>query len=142
MRRPVDYSGEMRRASSPGVRLFFLALGTVFFVIGLVGVVMPVLPTTPFMLLAAGCYARASARFYNWLMNHPAFGPTLVEWRRHRAIPYRTKLWAIALMSLTLASSIVFFVEPLWAKAALALLGVGLAVWLYRVPSRDRPARG
>jgi len=63
------------------------------------------------------------------------------EWRLHRAIPYRTKIWAIALMSLTLAASIVFFVKPLWLKGALALLGVALAVWLYRVPSRDRPGR-
>jgi hypothetical protein len=141
VRERVDYSAEMRRHNSPAVRIFFLGLGTLFLGLGVAGVFLPVLPTTPFILLSAGCYARASPRFYNWLMNHPVFGPTVREWRQHRAIPYRTKLWAITLMSLTLATSIVFFVRPLWLKAALALFGVGLAVWLYRVPSRDRPAR-
>jgi uncharacterized protein len=141
LRERVDYSAEMRRHNSPAVRLLFLALGTLFLALGVAGVFLPVLPTTPFVLLAAGCYARASPRFYNWLMNHPVFGPTVREWRQHRAIPFRTKLWAIALMSLTLAASIVFFVKPLWLKGVLALFGVGLAVWLYRVPSRDRPAR-
>jgi uncharacterized membrane protein YbaN (DUF454 family) len=141
LRERIDYSAEMRRHNSPAVRLFFLGLGTLFVALGIAGVFLPVLPSTPFMLLAAGCYARASPRFYNWLMNHAVFGPTVREWRQHRAIPYRTKMWAIALMSLTLAASIVFFVKPLWLKVALALFGVGLALWLYRVPSRDRPAR-
>jgi len=141
LRERVDYSAEVRRHSSPAVRLFFLALGTVFVALAVAGMFLPVLPTTPFILLSAGCYARASPRFYNWLMNHRVFGPTVREWRLHRAIPYRTKIWAIALMSLTLAASIVFFVKPLWLKGALALLGVALAVWLYRVPSRDRPGR-
>ncbi len=56
----------------------------------------------------------------------------------HRSIPYRTKLFAIALMAASLSVSIVFFVHPAWLQAALAVFGVGLAVWLYRIPSRDR----
>jgi uncharacterized membrane protein YbaN (DUF454 family) len=89
--------------------------------------------------VAAACYARASERFYNWLLNNRTFGPTIREWRRHRSIPYRTKLTAIVMMSLTLTSSIVFFVRNPYLQAALALLGATLAVWLYRIPSRDRP---
>ena len=58
---------------------------------------------------------------------------------RHRAIPWRTKITGIALMSVTLAASIVFFVEPVWLKALLAATGVALALWLANVPSRDRP---
>ena len=65
----------------------------------------------------------------------------VAEWRRHRSIPWRTKCWAIGLMSATLAASIVFFVEPPWLKATLAALGVALAAWLASVPSRDRPRR-
>jgi hypothetical protein len=62
------------------------------------------------------------------------------EWEGHRAIPYRTKITAIVLMSLTMAISITFFVRPVWLKVVLALFGIGLAVWMYRIPSRDRPA--
>jgi hypothetical protein len=111
----------------------FVAVG-----LGIAGLVLPVLPTTPFMLVAAACFARSSPRFHRWLLQHRTFGPIVSEWERHRAIPWKTKLWAIVLMSATLGVSIVFFVKPPWLRAALALFGVGLAVWLYRVPSRDR----
>ena len=90
------------------------------------------------MLLAAACYALASTRFYNWLLNIPSFGPTILEWRRYRSIPYLVKILAITLMSLTLASSIIFFVSDGYAQLALAFFGVCLAVYLYRIPSRDR----
>lgn len=126
---------------SRAVRAFFLVLGTLFVGLGIAGAVLPVLPTTPFLLVAAACYARGSARFYNWLLNHRVFGPTIVEWRRHRSIPWRTKLVAIAMMATTLGISIAFFVPDAWLKAALAALGVLLAAWMYRIPSRDRPRR-
>ena len=126
---------------SRAVRAFFLVLGTLFVGLGIAGAVLPVLPTTPFLLVAAACYARGSARFYNWLLNHRVFGPTIVEWRRHRSIPWRTKLVAIAMMATTLGLSIAFFVPGAWLKAALAALGVLLAAWMYRIPSRDRPRR-
>lgn len=135
----VDYSNEAREHGSRLVRGLFLAAGFVFVGVGILGVFLPVLPATPFMILAAACFARGSVRFYNWLLNNRTFGPTVLEWRRHRSIPYRTKLFAIALMSVTLASSVVFFVEGVYLKAALGALGVLLAVWMYRIPSRDRP---
>ncbi len=131
---------DLRLHDSPTVRLLFWSAGSLCVALGVIGLFLPVLPTTPFMLLAAACYARASERFYRWLLTHRVFGPTVREWRRHRSIPWRTKLWAIVLMSATLATSIVFFVRPPWLQGALALLGVLLAVWLYRVPSRDRPS--
>jgi uncharacterized membrane protein YbaN (DUF454 family) len=121
------------------VRTFFLAAGTLALVLGLIGIFLPLLPTTPFVLLAAACYARGSRRFYDWLLTQRTFGPIIHEWERHRSIPFKTKITAVALMSLTLGTSIVFFVEPLWLKGLLAVMGVGLAVWLYRMPSRDRP---
>jgi uncharacterized protein len=123
---------------SPTLRALYIAAGFVLVAIGILGVVLPVVPTTPFMLLAAACFARGSTRFYHWLLDNPTFGPTVREWRRYRSIPYRTKIYAIVLMSLTLGASIVFFVPDLYLKLALASLGVLLAGWLYSIPSRDR----
>jgi uncharacterized membrane protein YbaN (DUF454 family) len=134
-----DYSAEMRKHDSPAVQAVLIVAGTACVGLGVLGIFLPVLPTTPFLLVAAACYARASERFYNWLLDNRTFGPTIREWRRYRSIPYRTKWTAIVLMALTLASSIVFFVQGPILQAALAVLGVGLAVWLYRIPSRDRP---
>ena len=137
----IDYSHEMRRHDSRLVRGLYLGAGFAFTGIGVLGIFLPVLPATPFMLLAAACFARGSARFYNWLLNNRSFGPTILEWRRHRSIPWRTKIVAIVLMSGTLAISIVFYVEDAYLKWALGALGLLLAGWLYRVPSRDRPRR-
>ena len=134
-----DFSDHVRKHPSPSVRVALVLAGSGFVVVGLAGVFLPVLPTTPFLLVAAACYARASTRFYNALLNNRLLGPAILEWQQHRAIAWRTKLTAIALMSLTLATSIVFFVKEPWLRLALVLLGVALAAWLYRIPSRDAP---
>ena len=120
------------------MRGFFLGGGVACIALGLAGLVLPVLPTTPFILLAAFCFARASPRLHQWLLRSPTFGPMIREWQQHRAIPWRTKLTAIALMSATMAGSIVLFVRPWPLQVGLSLLGLALAVWLYRIPSRDR----
>jgi hypothetical protein len=136
-----DYSAEMRKHNSLTVRLAFLALGTLFLALGIAGAFLPVLPTTPFMLLAAACFARASTRFYNGLLNNRMFGPAIIEWRRYRSIPYRVKWTAIILMAVTLSISIVFYVPWPELQAALAIFGMLLGAYLYNIPSRDRPRR-
>lgn len=126
---------------SAPVRVAFIGAGTFFLVLGVIGIFLPLLPTTPFVLLAAACYARGSRRFYDWLLANRTFGPMILEWQRHRSLPYRTKITSIALMIVTLGVSIVFFVDSPQLKWLLALTGVALAVWMYRIPSRDRPRR-
>ena len=101
-----------------------MAAGFGCLVLGVLGLLLPVL--------------QASVRFYNWLLNHRLFGPSVREWRNHRSLPYRVKVSAIFLMVLSLGVSIVFFVPGGWPQAATGVLGVLLAVWLYRIPSRDR----
>ena len=137
----IDYSHEVRRHDSRAVRVLLIVLGFSFVGVGIAGIILPVVPATPFFLLAAACFARASERFYNWLLNNPTVGPTVREWRRYRSIPYRTKIYAIVLMAATLSMSIIFFVPDPYLKAALGTLGVFLAIWLWRIPSRDAPHR-
>jgi len=136
-----DYSAEMRKHNSLTVRLAFLTLGTLFVALGIAGIFLPVLPTTPFLLLAATCYARASTRFYNWLLNNRVFGPTILEWRRYRSIPYRVKWTAMVLMGVTLSISIAYFVPWPELQVALAIFGILLGAYLYNIPSRDQPRR-
>ena len=133
-----DDGADVRPHDSRAVRLVLVVVGTLCVALGVLGIFLPVLPTTPFLLLAAACYARASERFYRWLLANPTLGPTIREWRRHRSIPYRTKVVAIALMSVTIAISVVLLASYPLAQVALAAVGVGVATWLYRIPSRDR----
>jgi hypothetical protein len=128
----------VREHRSPLVRGMLVGAGVVCVALGVLGIFLPLLPTTPFMLLAAACFARSSRRFHDWLLANRTFGPLVREWEQHRSIPRRTKLTAIVLMSLTLAASIVLVVEARWLQGLLAAGGAILALWLYRVPSRDR----
>lgn len=134
-----DYSHEVRKHKSLTVRWVFALLGAFFVALGVAGIFLPILPTTPFLLLAAACFARASSRVYNWLLNHSILGPIVLEWRRHRSIPYRVKIIALITMAASFTVSIVFFV-PYWqGQLGMALFGIVMLVWLYRVPSRDAP---
>ena len=134
-----DYSHEVRKHRFKSVQVAFAAMGTLSLLLGIAGVFLPILPTTPFLLLATACYARSSRRFYNWLLNHPAFGPLIVEWRTYRSIPLRVKRVAVATMVLTFGSSILFVVKDGRMQLALAIFGLIMAIRLYRIPSRDRP---
>jgi len=121
---------------SPVVRALFFIAGLVSLGLGIAGAFLPVLPTTPLVLLAAACFARSYRPFHEWLIAHRLFGPMVREWHEHRSIAYRVKLTAITMMAVSLGASIVFFVEPAWLKAALAAFGVALGAWMYRLPSR------
>lgn len=141
---PADdpHAEDVRPHASPLVRGLLVACGLVATVLGVIGVFLPVLPTTPFLLLAAACFARASPRLYRRLADSRTFGPVLREWRRHGSIPWRAKLAGITLMSVSIVVSATFFVRPWWGKVALLALGVAVGAWLYGIPSRDRPGAG
>lgn len=126
---------------SAAVRWLLIAAGVVATALGIVGLVLPVLPTTPFLLVAAACFARASPKLDRMLSESATFGPMIREWRTYRSIPWRVKLFAIGLMSAMIAVSATWFVRPWWAKALLVAVGVATGLWLWRIPSRDRPAR-
>jgi len=78
-------------AGAAWLRGFYLVLGLTFVGLGVVGAFLPVLPTTPFMILAAACFARSSTRLENWLLGHSRFGPLLRDWRARGAIPRPAK---------------------------------------------------
>ncbi|MBX2986615.1 MAG: YbaN family protein [Bdellovibrionaceae bacterium] len=81
--------------------LLFIAAGFLFLVIGIIGIALPVLPTTPFLLVAAYCFSRGSRRFHDWLIHHPRLGPPIVDWQRHRVIRRRAKVIASLMMAAT-----------------------------------------
>lgn len=140
-REPVTDDAALHHRHPLPVRLVLAGLGTLFVLLGLLGLFLPVLPTTPFLLLAAACYARSSRRIFDWLLNHPRFGPIIREWREYRSMPYRAKRTALLLIALSFGVSITFFVPGWLAKLAMGIAGLLLMVWIARIPSRDAPAR-
>lgn len=111
-----------------------MAAGALALAIGLVGIVLPLLPTTPFVLLAAFCFTRGNRRWEIWLLRHRRFGPMLRAWRARRAIPWRAKLLAWSMMALGSAWAAWVLPWP-WALVP-ALVCAAVGVWMARLPSR------
>ena len=115
-------------------RVLWGTAGALALAAGIVGIFLPVLPTTPFVLLAAFCFSRSSARAEAWMLNHPRFGPMVRNWRQHRAVPLRAKQFAWVMMALS-------SVWAWWAMPPLlgwlpGLICLAVGVWMYRLPSR------
>jgi hypothetical protein len=121
---------------SRAVRILLWSAGAFSLLIGAIGVVLPGLPTTPFVLLAAACFVRASPRAHAWLLRNRAFGPMLRMWEQHRSMPRRIKWIAVGSMVTMAGFSIWYFAGRPWLQGVLLLaVVIGLAIVL-RIPSR------
>lgn len=117
------------------MRAVYFVLGLVCLILGLIGIVVPGMPTTVFILLAGYFWARSSRRFYAWLLAHRLFGRMIINWQTHRAIPRFAKYLAWSMMSLS--TIILFFKLPSpwqWATWLLAAVSLGVGIWMARLP--------
>lgn len=131
-----DYSAEVRVVQNPILRTLLLWAGHISIVVGLLALIIPVLPTTPFLLVAAAAYAKSSARFYHWLLTNKYFGNYIRQWRHDQCIPVRAKVAAIGTLVVTMGTSIVFFVRPVPLKILLASIGIGVSIYILMYPSK------
>jgi uncharacterized membrane protein YbaN (DUF454 family) len=126
-------------SSSRTVRWLLWLAGTVSLALGLIGVVLPGLPTTPFVLLAAACYAKASPRLHGWLLNHRFLGPMVRDWEQHRSLTRRSKTIAVTSMAVMVGlSAWGFRHQPVALGVLLVAAGIGLIV-VARIPTRAPP---
>ena len=118
------------------MRMIFFILGWTFVGLGMVGVFLPVLPTTPFMLLALVMFAKSSERFHYWLYHHRVFGPPLQSWHQHRVISVKAKVLSVSMMSLSLSYVIFFSPISIWLMIVTGLF-MGYGAWFVLTkPSR------
>lgn len=113
-----------------------VAAGLVALGLGLIGIVLPGLPTTPFVLLAAACFARASPRLHRWLTNHRYLGPMVRDWEANRSLPLRVKWIAITMMGTMVLLSAWQFNGRAWLQGAVLALGLVGAWVVWRIPTR------
>jgi uncharacterized membrane protein YbaN (DUF454 family) len=114
-------------------RLLWGAAGLLALATGIVGVFLPLLPTTPFVLLAAFCFSRGSTRLEAWLLGHPRFGPLIADWRARHAMPLRAK--QLAWLMMALGSAWAAWVLPLRWCWLPALCCAAVALWMWRLPT-------
>ena len=119
-------------------RVLWLMLGVVSMACGIAGAILPLVPTTPFLLLAAFAFARSSPRLHTWLVTHPRLGPPIDDWNRYGAINRRAKIMAIAVMLATLAVSVVAGLSG-WILLAQAVAMCGAATFILTRPDRPPP---
>ena len=115
------------------VRFLLICSGTLCVALGVVGIFVPILPTTPFLLLAAFCYARSSQRFLNWLLTNRWFGGYIKNYREGHGIPRREKVLTIMALWLTVGLSALYAVSLWWARALLIAVAVGVTFHLLRI---------
>lgn len=109
-----------------------IIVGALAVILGVVGIFLPLLPTTPFLLLASACFARGSTRLHGWLLNNPVCGSYIRSYEEGRGIPPRAKVMALALLWASMAVSITI-VEPLPLKLMLGAIGLAVSVYLVRL---------
>lgn len=115
-------------------KALYIAGGSISLVLAVVGIFLPVLPTTPLLLLAAFCYLRSSHRLYQWLMRHPVLGRYIWQYMENGAISTRNKVSALIFLWAAILVAI-YFVSALWLKALLLVIAIGVTVHISRLKS-------
>lgn len=124
-----------KRSQHRIVRLLLIAAGTICLVIGAIGMVVPLLPTTPFLLLATACYCRSSSRLYNWLLNNRWFGTYIKNYREGKGIPLKTKIVALTVLWSGILYSIFFIVNTFIVQLVLLVIAIAVSLHIFKVPT-------
>lgn len=114
-----------------------ILIGWIFVGLGIVGIFLPLMPTTIFFILAAASFARSSEKFYNWLINHPRFGKIIKSYLEHRGIPRKSKFIAIGMVMVTIGSSAIFFTSSLFLRVLLTIVAIGVITYLLSLRTVD-----
>lgn len=116
------------------IQLFLITAGTVCVVLGIIGLFLPLIPTTPFLLLASACYLRGSKRMHAWLLSHGKLGGYIRNFEQGNGIPRQAKIFTIATLWLSIVMSL-FLLDYLWVRIALLLIASTVTIWLIRLPT-------
>ena len=125
-----------KRHKNKYLRWLLIAFGTISVFLGLLGIILPLLPTTPFLLLAAASYAKSSEKFYNWLLNNRYFGSYIKNYREGRGIPLRVKVTAIVFLWTTILITAVFFIPVFAVKILLIIIAAAVSVHIIKIHSK------
>lgn len=119
------------------VRTLLIILGTISLALGIVGIFVPILPTTPFLLLTAYLYLKSSPSAYNWLISNKHLGPYILNYQVKKIIPRRVKIYTLALMWISIILCILFWVDILWLRILLLAIAVGVTIHILSFKSEE-----
>jgi hypothetical protein len=109
-------------------KIILIILGFVSLFLGILGIFLPLLPTTPFLLISAACFVRSSEKLYNWLIRHKLFGSQIESYRKHKAISKNSKITALIILWATMCVSIILFSSNVWLCVILVSIALGVTI--------------
>lgn len=118
------------------MKLVFKIIGTISLCLGLLGIFIPILPTTPFLLLSATLYAKSSDKLYRWLMSNPHLGPYIKDFREHRTLPLRVKVISISTLWCTILLS-TYLVEILFVRLLLLIIAIAVTIHILHYKTKE-----
>ncbi len=119
------------------IQVLLITTGTFFVGVGIAGIFIPILPTTPFLLISAALYARSSKRFYNWLINNRIFGRYIRNYREGKGIPLKVKIITTILLWITIGYSAIFAIDIFWVRFLLVIIAIGVTIHIVRIRPKD-----
>ncbi len=120
------------------IKVLLISIGTFFVGVGIVGIFVPILPTTPFLLIAAALYARSSKKFYNWLINNKIFGRFIKNYREGKGIPLKIKIITVTALWITIGYSAIFAVDIFWVRIMLVIIAAGVTIHIIRIRPKKK----
>ena len=125
---------ERKAIRNPLLRPLIFACGWLSVVLGVLGIFLPVLPTTPFLLLAAACFLRTSPRFYHWLIHHPRLGKYVIYYLDGKGIPRKAKVYTLLTLWTTMSLTMLL-VDSQIVRIILPLIGLSVSIYILRLPT-------
>lgn len=120
----------------PTFRPLFMVLGIFALILGVVGAFLPILPTTPFLLLSGFFFSKSSPKLHRWLLGLPTFGPMIHDWEVNKAIRPKVKFYAISLLSLAVGYTVFFTERDLWIKLVMLTVWACVSIFIFTRNSR------
>ena len=127
-----------KRARKKIVKALYFTGGTISLILGIIGIVLPILPTTPFLLLAAACYARSSEKFYNWLLNNRILGSFIRNYREGKGMPKKIKIFTISLLWITILLTSFIFVRTVWIRYVLIIIAIAVTIHIILIRPKKK----
>lgn len=125
-------------------KLLLIVLGWIFVGLGVIGIFLPLMPTTIFMIIAAWCFARSSEKFYIWLVYHPRFGKTVRDFYEKKGMSLKSKITSIVMMTTAISISAIFFTQKVFVRIILFSIAIGVAIYIASLKTikSDIPPQG
>lgn len=118
------------------LKAFLIVIGFLAVGLGILGMFLPVLPTTPFLLLAAACFAKSSKRFYHWLLNNKWFGSYIKNYREGKGIPLKIKILSMGFMWVTILTSSIFFLDNIYIRILLIVIAIIVTIHISLIKTK------